>query len=56
MIVLLVGLVFTGQGLGYIKGSFMTGSRLWFVIGVVMVLVSVAALAWSLSPGARNRG
>ena len=29
----LVGLVWMGQGLGYVKGSFMTGQMLWFWIG-----------------------
>ena len=35
---LLIGLVWVGQGLGYIKGSFMTGDMKWFWIGVVMVV------------------
>lgn len=55
VIVLLVGAIFTGQGLGYIKGSFMTGSRFWFVVGVVMVVLSLAALYWSWRPGAAKR-
>jgi hypothetical protein len=38
MLVLLVGLVWVGQGLGYIKGSFMTGDMKWFWIGLVMIV------------------
>jgi polyferredoxin len=38
VLVLLIGAVFTGQGLGYIKGSFMTGDMSWFWIGLVMIV------------------
>jgi hypothetical protein len=41
VIVLLVGLVWIGQGLGYIKGSFMTGDMHWFWIGVGMVVAGL---------------
>ena len=41
----LVGLVFLGQGLGYIGGSSMTGSSFWAVVGVLL-LIGAAALAW----------
>ena len=37
VIMLLVGAVFIGQGLGYIKGSFMTGDIKWFWIGLGMI-------------------
>jgi len=37
VLLLLVGLVWVGQGLGYIKGSFMTGDVKWFWIGVGMI-------------------
>jgi hypothetical protein len=42
LFVLLAGAVFAGQGLGYIKGSFMTGDMHWFWIGSVMVVVGLA--------------
>ena len=51
VLLLLVGLVWVGQGLGYIKGSFMTGDVKWFWIGV---LVGVAGLA--LGVGALRAG
>jgi hypothetical protein len=33
---LLVGLVWTFQGVGVIHGSFMTGSRFWLIVGLVL--------------------
>ena len=48
-IAFLVGLVWVGQGLGYIKGSFMTGDMKWFWIGVVTgvlgLVVGIGAVA-----------
>jgi hypothetical protein len=41
VLVLLIGAVFAGQGLGYIKGSAMTGDIKWFWIGCVMVVVGL---------------
>ncbi len=45
VLVVLVGAVFAGQGLGYIRGSFMTGDIHWFWIGGAMVVVGLAVLA-----------
>ena len=42
VLVLLVGVVFAGQGLGYIPGSIMTGDMKWFWIGSVMVVIGLA--------------
>lgn len=42
----LLGLVWVGQGLNLIKGSFMTGQGQWAVIGVVLILVA-AWLVWN---------
>jgi hypothetical protein len=41
VLVLLIGVVFAGQGLGYIKGSVMTGDMTWFWIGGVMIVVGL---------------
>jgi hypothetical protein len=41
LLMLLTGSVWIGQGLGYIKGSFMTGDMHWFWIGVVLVVVGL---------------
>ena len=38
----LVGLVWLGQGLGFIGGSFMTGSLFWAAVGAA--LLALAAL------------
>lgn len=38
----LLGLVWLGQGLGYIGGSFMSGSQLWATIGTLLLVVAVA--------------
>jgi len=41
----LVGVIFLGQGLGYIGGSSMTGSTFWAVVGVVLI-GAAAVLVW----------
>ena len=40
VILLLLGLVWIGQGAGIIKGSFMTGSGFWLAVGVICVVAS----------------
>jgi len=47
----LVGGVWMLQGSGVIGGSFMSGSSLWFVIGVICVLAGIAIVV----QGARRR-
>lgn len=42
VLLLLIGGVWIGQGLGYIKGSFMTGDVHWFWIGAAVAVVGVA--------------
>jgi hypothetical protein len=39
-VMLLLGLVWMGQGLGYVKGSFMTGQMMWFWVGLALVVGS----------------
>jgi hypothetical protein len=41
VLLLLIGLIWTLQGAGVLGGSFMTGQRMWLVIGIV---VAVAGL------------
>jgi hypothetical protein len=43
-----VGAVFTLQGLGVLEGSFMTGEATWGWIGAGCVLVGLAVLARGL--------
>ncbi len=40
-----VGGIFTGQGFGYIPGSFMTGDIRWFWIGAAMVVIGLVLSA-----------
>lgn len=39
--VVVVGLIWTGQGLGWIGGSFMTGQTLWVIVGPLVALGGV---------------
>jgi len=40
----LVGLVWMGQGVGLIGGSFMTGSLLWAVIGALLLALALVII------------
>ncbi len=51
-LLVLVGGVWMLQGAGVIVGSFMSGSSLWFVIGVMCVLIGIAVAV----RGARRSG
>ncbi|MFI9381553.1 hypothetical protein [Kutzneria sp. NPDC052558] len=51
VVLVLLGLLWTAQGLGYVTGSFMTGSRLWATIGPIVALVGL----WSLVTGIRRQ-
>jgi hypothetical protein len=39
VLLVLVGLIWTFQGLGYLKGSVMTGVTMWAVIGPVVAVL-----------------
>ncbi|WP_370945276.1 hypothetical protein AB5J62_40275 [Amycolatopsis sp. cg5] len=41
----LIGAVWVLQGVGVLGGSFMTGSKLWFLIGLVALLGGVLLVA-----------
>jgi len=43
-LVALVGIVWIGQGLNVIKGTAMTGSNFWAVVGVALLIVAGAIL------------
>jgi hypothetical protein len=53
VLLVLLGGLWTLQGVGLVGGSFMTGSRLWLVIGLVLVVAGVALL---IRLGRRPRG
>ena len=54
-VLILLGLVFTGQGLNLIPGSFMTGDRTWFYVGATMAVVGLILVVVALRkpPAAR---
>jgi uncharacterized membrane protein HdeD (DUF308 family) len=43
-----VGLIWTLQGLGYLKGSVMTSVTLWAVIGPIVAVVGVLMVAGAI--------
>lgn len=47
---LLIGITFTGQGVGLIPGSYMTGRTEWAVIGSVLMAIGAIGLWWTLRP------
>jgi hypothetical protein len=55
VLLLLLGLVWIGQGLGFIKGSFMTGEMLWFWVGAACAVVGTALLALTLRKSSTER-
>jgi hypothetical protein len=44
----LLGLVWIGQGVGLIKGSFMTGSGFWGAVGAVCLVTGLALIGGGL--------
>jgi hypothetical protein len=46
-----MGAVWTGQGLGYIGGSFMSGSTTWAVIGPIVVLLGLFLVSQGFRAG-----
>ncbi|MGI8645015.1 MAG: hypothetical protein ACR2JD_01640 [Nocardioides sp.] len=45
MVMLLAGVLFTLQGLGFVEGSVMTGETFWAIIGPIIAGFGVA-LVW----------
>ncbi|MGI8587304.1 MAG: hypothetical protein ACR2M0_06385 [Chloroflexia bacterium] len=46
ILLILVGVIWVGQGMGYIKGSFMTNDPFWGWTGLVCLLVGGALAYW----------
>ena len=40
----LLGLVWLGQGLGYLPGSFMSGSQFWATVGTVLLVAAATVV------------
>lgn len=51
-LLILVGLVWLFQGIGVLKGSFMTDQPVWAVIGVALVGIGIGLII-QLRPGRR---
>lgn len=47
IILLLLGLLWTLQGVGLVGGSFMTGQTQWVVIGLITMLIGAVVMAWA---------
>ena len=47
VILVAVGLLWIGQGVGYIGGSFMTGQQQWNYIGAATAVVGALLVAWA---------
>ena len=50
VILFLLGLLWFLQGIGLVRGSFMTGQTLWLVIGIAVALVGLALGYAGLAP------
>ncbi|KXK61503.1 hypothetical protein AWW66_13365 [Micromonospora rosaria] len=48
LLAVVVGALWTVQGLGYVSGSLMTDQRIWAVVGPVLVVAGLATLWWGL--------
>jgi hypothetical protein len=55
VLLLLIGGVWIGQGLGYVKGSFMTGAMQWFWIGLACAIAGLGLLTFVIR-GRRTAG
>jgi len=45
-LLVLTGAVWIGQGLNLIRGSSMTGSNFWAVVGALCVVAGLGLLSW----------
>ncbi len=43
----IVGIIWIGQGLNFIPGSFMTGQIIWTFIGIVVLLAAIGLFWYS---------
>jgi hypothetical protein len=54
-VIALLGLLFAAQGLNLVPGSFMTGDRTWFGIGLMLVVLGVVLIVTGLRRGSATR-
>lgn len=51
VVVAVLGVVFTLQGIGFIGGSAMTGSTLWAILGPIIAIVGIVLVVLGLRRG-----
>jgi hypothetical protein len=51
VVLVLAGLIWTAQGLGYLAGSAMTGVTLWAIIGPIVAIIGVYLVAGAVRAG-----
>lgn len=47
-LLVVMGLIWAGQGMGWIGGSVMTGKTLWAVVGPVVAVVGLVLVGYGL--------
>ena len=55
VVLVIIGGVFTLQGLGYLAGSAMTGVTLWAIIGPILAIVGIALIVRAARTGRSGR-
>ncbi len=55
VIALILGGVWVGQGTNLIPGSFMTGNRMWLLIGLIVAIVGIILIVLGLRRPGRGR-
>lgn len=50
VLLILMGVVWTLQGLGYVAGSVMTGVTFWAIIGPIVAILGVLAVVRAVRP------
>ena len=53
LLMCLLGGVWFFQGIGVLKGSFMTGQAFWTVVGVILIVFGVRMIVRGARPGGR---
>ncbi len=53
LVLVLLGLLWAGQGFGWIHGSAMTGQTLWAVVGPIVALVGLLLVVLGFSKRGR---
>ena len=55
IVLILVGLVWTLQGLDVLRGSVMSGSTLWGIVGPIVLIIGIVLVVYSAVISRRRR-